>query len=166
MYRCRPAVPLAVLMCLPVLLFFSAPPARTKLFAQCSAGMLLATAGRWLAFRADMARPLRVCLRWELRCHWMDVCGTPFALCWRPADAAARCPPCVKVLPALGVILLLVVFALPGACVARCVLTRDGRCHDGLLLVAMTVAAFSAHTSTHTSLFFCRCDCSRAVVRA
>ncbi|ESS61733.1 hypothetical protein TCDM_10653 [Trypanosoma cruzi Dm28c] len=118
--------------CAPLL--FCSSDTQTKVFARCSAGMLLATAGRWLASRADMARPLRVCLRWESRCHWMDVCGTPFALCWWPADAAARCPPCEQVLPVLGVILLFpFVFALPCACVARCVLTRDGRCHDSIL---------------------------------
>ncbi|RNC55445.1 ATPase, partial [Trypanosoma cruzi] len=72
----------------------------------------LGDAGRWLASRAEMARPLRVCLRWESRCHWMDVCGMPFALSLWPADAAARCPPCEKVLPALGVILLCPLFLL------------------------------------------------------
>ncbi|RNC39898.1 hypothetical protein TcCL_NonESM10700, partial [Trypanosoma cruzi] len=30
-YRCHPAVPLAVLMCLPVLLLFSAPPSHTEI---------------------------------------------------------------------------------------------------------------------------------------
>ncbi|ESS55911.1 hypothetical protein TCDM_12596 [Trypanosoma cruzi Dm28c] len=40
------------------------------------------------------------------------MCVTPFALCWMPADAAARCPPCEQVLPALGVILLCPLFLL------------------------------------------------------
>ncbi|KAF5216726.1 hypothetical protein ECC02_010471 [Trypanosoma cruzi] len=43
MHRCHPAMPLAVLMCLPVLLLFPAPAAHTQVLAQCYAGMLLAT---------------------------------------------------------------------------------------------------------------------------
>ncbi|ESS56265.1 hypothetical protein TCDM_12484 [Trypanosoma cruzi Dm28c] len=42
-YRCHPPVPLAVLMCLPVLLLFPDPPAHTQVLAQFYAGMLLAT---------------------------------------------------------------------------------------------------------------------------
>ncbi|RNC41569.1 hypothetical protein TcCL_NonESM08865 [Trypanosoma cruzi] len=113
MYRCHPAVPFAVLMCLLVLLSFSASPSHTEI-SDCTVlcRNVLATAGRKSTSRAGEARPLRVCLRWESRCHWMDVCGTPFAFVWWPAVAAARCPPCVKVLPALGVILLCPLFLL------------------------------------------------------
>ncbi|ESS61379.1 hypothetical protein TCDM_11042 [Trypanosoma cruzi Dm28c] len=35
-----------------------------------------------------------------------------FLFCWRPVDAAARSPPCVKALPALGVILFFSLFLL------------------------------------------------------
>ncbi|RNC54049.1 hypothetical protein TcCL_ESM08559 [Trypanosoma cruzi] len=108
MYRCRPAVPLAELMvCLPVLLFFSALPAQTHAHTQVFA-----------QFSAEMP--------WRQR-----------GVGLRPVLKSRRgrtTPATRKVLPALGVIFItFFFFALPVVGVAWCVLAHDERCHDGLL---------------------------------
>ncbi|RNC40668.1 ATPase [Trypanosoma cruzi] len=76
--RCSPVVPVALLMCLPVLLFSSAPPAHPHtLSCTVLCRNVLVTAGRWPASRAGIVWSLRVYRwRWESRCHWMDACGT------------------------------------------------------------------------------------------
>ncbi|RNC41210.1 hypothetical protein TcCL_NonESM09253, partial [Trypanosoma cruzi] len=79
----------------------------TQAFAQCSAGMLLATAGRRIAYPVLKWRGRRASAYGGITgplygCVW----DASFSFGWMPAGAAARCPPCVRVLPALGVILL------------------------------------------------------------
>ncbi|RNC42502.1 putative elongation factor 1-gamma (EF-1-gamma) [Trypanosoma cruzi] len=63
----------------------------------------------------------------------MDACGTLSAFCWWLAAAAARCPPCVKVLPALGVILLTSLFLL---CQVRALLGVCWRVTDGATMAS------------------------------
>ncbi|RNC51611.1 mucin-associated surface protein (MASP) [Trypanosoma cruzi] len=95
MYRCHPAVPLFVLMCLPVLLLFSASPTETHTHMSICTVLcknVFGNEGRWLTFHAEMMTVPR----------------------WSP--------------------------------------------------LAMTVAVFSAHTSTHSSLSLCGGECSSSVV--
>ncbi|RNE96597.1 hypothetical protein TcG_12944 [Trypanosoma cruzi] len=102
MYSCHPAVPLAVLMCLPVLLF---------LLFQHTENKYLHTALHECSWRRrDVG--LRHVLKWQLGCT-MPAMREGVACSWDHS-------------------FLLVVFALLVSGVARCVLTRDGRCHDGL----------------------------------
>ncbi|ESS60823.1 hypothetical protein TCDM_11629 [Trypanosoma cruzi Dm28c] len=103
MYRCDPAVPLAVLMCLPVLLF---------LLFQHTEDKYLHSALHECSWRQrDVG--LHPVLKWQRGCTMPAMCEG-VACSWGHSS-------------------LLVVFAVPVVCVARCVMTRDGRCHDGLL---------------------------------
>ncbi|RNF10780.1 hypothetical protein TcG_09594 [Trypanosoma cruzi] len=57
MYRCHPAVPLTVLICLPVLFFFLAPPTEHvhSHMGICTVlcRNVFGNEGRWLTFRAE-----------------------------------------------------------------------------------------------------------------
>ncbi|RNC42791.1 hypothetical protein TcCL_NonESM07534 [Trypanosoma cruzi] len=119
MYRCHPAVPLAELMRLPVLLFFSAPPSihthkylRSAL-QECSwrrrdVGLRPVLTWRDCGVSAvGVTVPLDGCV-WDAFCILLDAGRrgrTMPAMC-----EGAACP--------WGHSSLLVVLALPGACVA------------------------------------------------
>ncbi|EKF29275.1 elongation factor 1-gamma (EF-1-gamma), putative [Trypanosoma cruzi marinkellei] len=94
----------------------------------------------------------------------MGACGTLFALCWRPADAAARCSPCVTVLPALGVILLSPEVLL---CRVRALLGVSRRVTDGATMASSgddsrCVLGTHPHTLSFASL--CGSDCGTRAV--
>ncbi|KAF5219761.1 hypothetical protein ECC02_007297 [Trypanosoma cruzi] len=73
-----------------------------------------------------------------------------FLFCWRPADAAARCSPCVKVLPALGVIL----FSLVLLCRVRALLGVCWRVTDGATMASSGDNSCCA-LDTHPHIFYC-----------